>query len=69
MGPEGCRHVSEMLHQNINLKKLDLSYNNFGDSVGAYLCDAFKVAFFHFENKFNTNMVKGETSLKLANGA
>ncbi|XP_065681816.1 leucine-rich repeat-containing protein 74A isoform X2 [Hydra vulgaris] len=42
MGPEGCRYVSEMLHQNISLKRLNISKNNFGDSVGQYLCDAFK---------------------------
>jgi len=33
-----------MLQQNLNLKKLDLSNNQFGDSVGNIIADAFKVS-------------------------
>ena len=32
-----------MLQHNINLSYVDLSGNDFGDSVGPYLAEAFKV--------------------------
>lgn len=36
-----------MLHHNMTLKKIDLSKNKFGDSVGPYLAEAFKVTVYN----------------------
>lgn len=43
MGPAGCIYVCDMLQHNLNLKKLDLSKNGFGDGVGHQIAEAFKV--------------------------
>lgn len=47
LGTDGCKHICETLHQNMTLKKIDLSKNKFGDSVGPYLAEAFKVTVYY----------------------
>ena len=43
LGARGCQWMCDMLQNNVNLLKIDLSNNGFTDKDTGYLLDALKV--------------------------